>query len=84
MQALQLTEWQPEPELREETAPLTDAGLTPCHAIRRSLPVLTAGSSAVVVGAGGGPGHLAVQILRAVSPARVVAVDGWAVVVHEA
>jgi alcohol dehydrogenase, propanol-preferring len=57
-------------------APLTDAGLTPYHAIRRALPVLPAGSSAVVIGAGGGLGHLAVQILRAVSPAQVIAVDG--------
>ena len=59
-----------------EAAPLTDAGLTPYHAIRRALPVLPAGSSAVVIGAGGGLGHLAVQILRAVSPAQVIAVDG--------
>lgn len=58
-----------------EAAPLTDAGLTPYHAIRRALPVLTAGTAAVVIGAGGGLGHLAVQILRAVSPALVVAVD---------
>lgn len=58
-----------------EAAPLTDAGLTPYHAIRRALPVLTAGSAAVVIGAGGGLGHLAVQILRAVCPALVVAVD---------
>ena len=61
-----------------EAAPLTDAGLTPYHAIRRALPVLPAGSSAVVIGAGGGLGHLAVQILRAVSPAQVIAVDGRA------
>jgi alcohol dehydrogenase, propanol-preferring len=59
-----------------EAAPLTDAGLTPYHAVRRALPVLPAGSSAVVIGAGGGLGHLAVQILRAMSPAQVIAVDG--------
>ena len=58
-----------------EAAPLTDAGLTPYHAIRRALPVLTAGTAAVVIGAGGGLGHLAVQILRAVCPALVIAVD---------
>ena len=29
-----------------------------------------------MIGAGGGLGHLAVQILRAVSPAQVIAVDG--------
>jgi propanol-preferring alcohol dehydrogenase len=57
-----------------EAAPLTDAGLTPYHAIKRSLPLLTAGSTAVVIGAGG-LGHLAIQILKAMSAAQVVAVD---------
>ncbi len=55
-------------------APLTDAGLTPYHAIRRSWPKLVPGSTAVVVGIGG-LGHLAVQILKATTAARVVAVD---------
>ena len=45
-------------------APLTDAGLTPYHAIKRSLSVLLPGSTAVVIGAGG-LGHMAVQILAA-------------------
>jgi propanol-preferring alcohol dehydrogenase len=57
-----------------DAAPLTDAGLTPYHAIKRSLPLLGPGSVAVVVGAGG-LGHLAVQILAACTPATVVAVD---------
>ena len=57
-----------------EAAPLTDAALTPYHAIKRSLPLLIPGSTAVVVGAGG-LGHMAIQILAALSPARVVAVD---------
>ncbi|MFJ5731644.1 NAD(P)-dependent alcohol dehydrogenase [Streptomyces paradoxus] len=57
-----------------QAAPLTDAGLTPYHAIRRSLPKLLPGSTAVVIGVGG-LGHLAVQLLRALSPARVVALD---------
>src|SRR5690606_32232660 len=34
-------------------APLTDAGLTPYHAIKRSLPLLTPDSTAVVIGVGG-------------------------------
>jgi propanol-preferring alcohol dehydrogenase len=55
-------------------APLTDAALTPYHAIKRSLPKLVPGSTAVVIGAGG-LGHMAVQILRALSPAQVVVVD---------
>jgi propanol-preferring alcohol dehydrogenase len=57
-----------------EAAPLSDAALTPYHAIKRSLPLLVPGSTAVVVGVGG-LGHMAVQILRAQSPARIVAVD---------
>ena len=57
-----------------EAAPLTDAGLTPYHAIARSRHLLTAGSTALVIGAGG-LGHLAIQILRAISPATIVVVD---------
>ena len=55
-------------------APLTDAAVTPYRAIRRSLDHLGPGSVAVVIGIGG-LGHLAVQILRAITPATVVAVD---------
>ena len=57
-----------------EAAPLTDAGLTPYHAIKRELWRLVPGSSVVVIGVGG-LGHMAVQLLRELSPARVVAVD---------
>ncbi|GAA2158272.1 propanol-preferring alcohol dehydrogenase [Humibacillus xanthopallidus] len=53
---------------------LTDAGLTPYHAIKPSLPALVPGSIAVVIGAGG-LGHIGIQILRAMSPAIVVALD---------
>jgi len=55
-------------------APLTDAALTPYHAVRRSLAKLPPGSTAVVIGAGG-LGHLAVQVLDALTAATVVAVD---------
>lgn len=55
-------------------APLTDAGLTPYHAIKRSLHRLVPGSAAAVIGVGG-LGHMAVQIIKALSPARVIAVD---------
>jgi propanol-preferring alcohol dehydrogenase len=57
-----------------EAAPLSDAALTPYHAIKRSLGLLGPGSTAVVIGVGG-LGHMAVQILRALAPARVIAVD---------
>jgi propanol-preferring alcohol dehydrogenase len=54
--------------------PLTDAGATSYHAVRRVLPKLAPGSMAVVIGAGG-LGSFAVQFLRVLSPTRVVAVD---------
>ena len=55
-------------------APLADAGLTPYHAIRRALGLLGPGTSAIVIGVGG-LGHVAVQLLKALSRARIVAVD---------
>jgi propanol-preferring alcohol dehydrogenase len=55
-------------------APLADAGLTPYHAIRRARDRLEPGTTAIVIGAGG-LGHVAVQLLKALSPVRVVAVD---------
>lgn len=60
-----------------DAAPLTDAGLTPYHAIKRSLAILTPGSCAVVIGAGG-LGHMAIQILRQLTPATVVVIDSSA------
>jgi propanol-preferring alcohol dehydrogenase len=54
--------------------PLMDAGATSYHAVRRVLPRLVPGSTAVVLGVGG-LGSFAVQFLRALSPAQVVAVD---------
>ncbi len=58
-----------------EAAPLTDAALTSYHAVKRSLHLLGAGSTAVVIGAGG-LGQMAIQILRALSNATtVIAVD---------
>src|SRR3954451_18649250 len=56
------------------TVSLTDAGLTPYHAIVSSLGAPPAGSTAVVIGAGG-LGHVGIQILRAITGARVVALD---------
>lgn len=57
-----------------ETVSLTDAGLTPYHAIKNALPKLVPGSTAVVIGVGG-LGHVGVQIIRAISQARVIALD---------
>lgn len=55
-------------------APLTDAGLTTYTAIKPALRSLVPGTAAVVIGVGG-LGLLAVQLLRTLCSARVVAVD---------
>src|ERR1700722_15219685 len=47
-----------------EAAPLSDAGLTSYHAVKRSVHLLGPGSAAVVIGAGG-LGQMAIQVLRA-------------------
>jgi propanol-preferring alcohol dehydrogenase len=57
-----------------QAAPLTDAGLTPYHAVRRSWSKLIPGATAVVIGVGG-LGHLGVQILKATTASRLVAID---------
>jgi len=57
-----------------EAAPLTDAGLTTYTAIKSALPVIYPGSTAVVIGVGG-LGLYAVQFLRQLTGARIVAVD---------
>jgi len=57
-----------------ENVSLTDAGLTPYHAIKTSLPKLGAGTFAVVIGTGG-LGHVGIQILKALSGAQVIALD---------
>ena len=55
-------------------APLTDAGITTYSAIKAALPRIWPGSTAVVIGVGG-LGLYAVQFLRLLTGARVVAVD---------
>jgi propanol-preferring alcohol dehydrogenase len=57
-----------------ESVSLTDAGLTPYHAIRSSAAGLVPGSTAVVIGSGG-LGHVGIQILKAITPARVIVLD---------
>jgi D-arabinose 1-dehydrogenase-like Zn-dependent alcohol dehydrogenase len=55
-------------------APHADAGLTAMHAVRRLVPYTTAASTVVTIGAGG-VGQIAVQLLRLLTPARVVVLD---------
>ncbi|MFC9502259.1 NAD(P)-dependent alcohol dehydrogenase [Streptomyces sp. NPDC057002] len=62
-----------------QAAPLSDAGLTAYHAVAGIRPAWGgteggAGTSVAVIGVGG-LGHLAIQILRAVTAAQVLAVD---------
>ncbi len=55
-------------------APYADAGITAYHAIKKLAPLTYPGCRVVVLGIGG-LGHFAVQILRALTPATVIAVD---------
>lgn len=55
-------------------APLADAALTPYHAIDGARYRLDPGCTAVVIGVGG-LGHVGLQILKAITAARVIAVD---------
>jgi NAD+-dependent secondary alcohol dehydrogenase Adh1 len=58
----------------KDIAALADAGLTAYHAVRKSVPLLNAGTRAVVIGAGG-LGHIGIQCLKAMTPAEVIVVD---------
>lgn len=57
-----------------ESAPLVDAALTPYRAIKSAQAKLDANSTAVTLGVGG-LGQFAVQLLRAITEARIIAVD---------
>jgi NAD+-dependent secondary alcohol dehydrogenase Adh1 len=57
-----------------DVAALADAGLTAYHAAAKAARRLRAGDRCVVIGAGG-LGHIGIQVLRAISPARLIVVD---------
>jgi NAD+-dependent secondary alcohol dehydrogenase Adh1 len=57
-----------------EIAALADAGLTAIHAVKKAIPVLGAGTRAVVIGAGG-LGHIGIQCLKAYTPTEIIVVD---------
>lgn len=57
-----------------QAAPLADAALTPYHAIAKARDRLHPGATAVVIGIGG-LGQMGVQLLKATTGARVIAVD---------
>ncbi|MDQ0851318.1 NAD+-dependent secondary alcohol dehydrogenase Adh1 [Arthrobacter sp. B3I9] len=57
-----------------DVAALADAGLTAYHAAAKAATRLTARDTCVVIGAGG-LGHIGIQVLKALTPARIVVVD---------
>src|SRR5919112_127883 len=57
-----------------DVAALADAGITAYHAVRKAVPLLPPGTTAVVQGAGG-LGHIGIQCPRALTAARIVVVD---------
>src|SRR6202020_591561 len=57
-----------------DVAALADAGITAYHAVRKALPLLYPGTTAVVIGAGG-LGHIGVQCLAALSATTIIVVD---------
>jgi NAD+-dependent secondary alcohol dehydrogenase Adh1 len=59
----------------KDVAAHADAGLTAYHAVKKAQAVLYPGTRAVVIGAGGGLGHIGVQCLKALTPAEIIAVD---------
>ena len=56
-------------------APLTDAALTPYHALQHARPKLEDRHAVAVVIGIGGLGHIAVQLIKLLTPATVVAID---------
>jgi NAD+-dependent secondary alcohol dehydrogenase Adh1 len=58
----------------QDIAALADAGLTAIHAVKKAIPVLSAGTHAVVIGAGG-LGHIGIQCLKAMTPTNVIVID---------
>ncbi len=58
----------------KDIAALADAGLTAIHAVKKAIPVLGAGSHAVVIGAGG-LGHIGIQCLKAYTPTEIIVID---------
>jgi NAD+-dependent secondary alcohol dehydrogenase Adh1 len=58
----------------KDIAALADAGLTAIHAVKKARPVLSPGTRAVVIGAGG-LGHIGIQCLAAMTPAEIIVVD---------
>lgn len=59
----------------QDVAALADAGLTAYHAVKKSIPLLYPGTHAVVIGGGGGLGHIGIQSLKALTACNIIVVD---------
>jgi NAD+-dependent secondary alcohol dehydrogenase Adh1 len=63
------------PETRpQDVAALADAGITAYHAVRKALPLLYPGTTAVIIGAGG-LGHIGIQCLAELTGTSIIVVD---------
>lgn len=64
-----------DPQTRpEDVAALADAGITAYHAVRKAIPLLYPGTTAVLIGAGG-LGHIGIQCLAALTATTIIVVD---------
>jgi NAD+-dependent secondary alcohol dehydrogenase Adh1 len=64
-----------DPQTRpQDVAALADAGITAYHAVRKAIPLLYPGTTAVLIGAGG-LGHIGVQCLAALTASKIIVVD---------
>jgi NAD+-dependent secondary alcohol dehydrogenase Adh1 len=64
-----------DPQTRpQDVAALADAGITAYHAVRKAIPLLYPGTTAVLIGAGG-LGHIGVQCLAALTATGIIVVD---------
>jgi NAD+-dependent secondary alcohol dehydrogenase Adh1 len=64
-----------DPQTRpQDVAALADAGITAYHAVRKAIPLLYPGTTAVLIGAGG-LGHIGIQCLAALTAAKIIVAD---------
>jgi NAD+-dependent secondary alcohol dehydrogenase Adh1 len=64
----------PEEVAPVEVAPHADAGITAYRAVRKAASILQPGQTVVVLGVGG-LGHIGIQLLQAMTPAQIIAID---------
>ena len=57
-----------------DVAPLADAGITAYRAVRKAVPLARPGTRVLLIGMGG-LGHIAVQLMREMGNAEIIAID---------